>query len=153
MAETSKTDNAERGYTLTRVFDAPRELVWKAWTEADQFAQWFGGPGTEWENLTMDARPGGTWGGIMVVPDGPRLPWSFRFEELDHPARLVVAVVDEPVLGDEFDLLTVTFKDVGGKTEMVLRQSGGHLTDEQYQQAKEGTASFLDRMAELVQKG
>ena len=54
MTENATTDNAARGYTITRIFDAPRELVWKAWTEPDQFAHWFGLEGSRLEAVQMD---------------------------------------------------------------------------------------------------
>jgi uncharacterized protein YndB with AHSA1/START domain len=81
---------------------------------------------------------------------GNDLPWASRFEEIHEPERLVFAVIDAPELGDEYELMTMTLTESGGTTELVLRQSGGHLTDEQYQEAKEGTAGFLDALAEVV---
>lgn len=143
-------DNAARGYTITRVFDAPRALVWKAFTEPDQFAQWFGGADSRLESVTMDVRPGGAWSATMVLADGNTIPWSGEYREVVEPERLVMAFTDQDILGPDYELFTVSLADLGDKTELVLRQSGGHLTDEQYGQAKEGTSSFLDRMAELL---
>jgi uncharacterized protein YndB with AHSA1/START domain len=142
--------NAERGYTITRVFDAPRQLVWNAFTQPEQWAQWFGEPGTTWEGLTMDVRPGGSWAGKMVGPGRAyEIPWRGKYLEVDEPQRLVLAVTDGEVLGAEFETLTITLTDLGAKTELVLRQSG-HMTDDEYEHAKNGTSGFLDRMAELV---
>jgi len=158
MGETRATENettakgADRGYTITRMYDAPRELVWKALTEPDQFANWFGEPGTRWENLTMDVRPGGSWSGTMIVPDGREIPWAGSYLEVVEPERLVIAVADQVVLGEEYEAMTITLTGQGGKTELVLSQSGGHLSDEQYEQAREGTSTFLDRIAELVER-
>lgn len=149
MPERPRTDDAERGYTITRTFDAPRQLVWNAWTDPEQFAQWFGGPAAVMESVTMDVRPQGAWRGTMVVND-MRIPWSGRYREVVEPERLVFAFVDAEEIGDVFELMTITFADLGDKTEMVLRQSGGHLTDEEYGRAKEGTAGFLDAMEELL---
>jgi uncharacterized protein YndB with AHSA1/START domain len=149
MSATSASDNAERGYTITRVFDAPRALVWSAITEPEQFAQWFGPVGSTLDIHEMDVRPGGAWRATLHFA-GMEMPWAGRWEEVDAPSRVVLAFVDQPTLGDEFDLMTFTLTEADDRTELVLRQSGGHLTDEQYGQAKEGTAAFLDRMAELV---
>ncbi|MGH9025024.1 MAG: SRPBCC family protein, partial [Acidimicrobiia bacterium] len=77
-------------------------------------------------------------------------PWTGRFEEIDEPERLVFAVIDAPELGDAFEMMTMTLTEKGGGTELVLRQSGGHLTDEQYEQAKHGTGGFLDALANVV---
>jgi len=146
----STTPNAERGYTITRVFDAPRELVWDAWTDPAQFAQWFGGDQARMEDMKMDVRPEGKWSGTMVLPGGATIDWRGWFIELARPERLAMAFSDRDIIGDQYDTFTVTLTDLGGKTEMVLRQHGGNLTDDQYEQAKEGTASFLDTMAELL---
>jgi len=145
-------DNAARGYTIKRTFDAPRELVWKAFTEPEQWAQWFGTPGTTWKGLTMDVRPGGSWSGTMVVPGGHEIQWAGQYHEVVEPERLVISVADQPVVGDDPELMTIVLTDLGGQTELVLRQSGGHLTDEQYGEAKEGTSGFLGRIAELLAK-
>lgn len=145
-------DNAARGYTITRLFDAPRALVWKAFTEPEQFAQWFGPAGSRLEAVSMDVRPGGAWRATMILSDGTEIPWVGSYLEVVEPERLVFTLSDQGILANEFDRFTVTLTNRGDKTELVLRQSGGHLTDEQYAQAKEGTSSFLDRMAELLAK-
>jgi uncharacterized protein YndB with AHSA1/START domain len=139
----------DRGYTLTRLFAAPRELVWQCWTQAEHFSVWFGGREAVLQDMVVDARPGGRWSGTML-DDGNRIAWSGTFLEVEPPARLVLAFTDKPELGDEYDVITATFSDLGGKTELILRQTGGHLTDEQYAQAQAGTATFLDVMAELL---
>jgi uncharacterized protein YndB with AHSA1/START domain len=148
MTETSATDNAERGYTLTRVYDAPRALVWRAITEKDLFAQWFGAD-TDLEVHQWDLWPSGEWRATMVW-EGTEMPWAGRFVEVDEPQRLVVAIVDQAEIGDTFELMTYTLSEQGSQTELVLRQSGGNLTDEQYEQAREGTGSFLDELAKVV---
>jgi uncharacterized protein YndB with AHSA1/START domain len=142
--------NAERGYTLNRVFDAPRELVWNAWTDPDQFAQWFGGAHARMDDMKMDVRPDGPWSGTMVLPDGNTIDWRGWFVEVEKPERLVLTVSDRDIVGGQYETFTVTLSERGARTEMVLRQSGGNLTDEQYGHAKEGTASFLDAMVELL---
>lgn len=138
-----------RGFTLTRLFDAPRELVWQCWTQAEHFAVWFGGHDGSMEDMVVEARPGGRCAGTMTY-DGNRIAWKGTFLEVDPPARLVLALSDPPEAGAESERFTATFSDLGGKTELILRQSGGHLTDEQYAQAQAGTATFLDVMAELL---
>ena len=139
-----------RGYTITRTFDAPRELVWQAWTDPKQFAVWFGGPTTQMSDLAMDVRPGGAWSGTMVLPDGATIDWGGNFLEVEPPQRLVLTLNDQDILGAEFETMTVTLSDLGGRTGLVLRQSGGHLSDEQYAAAMQGTGSFMDAMADLL---
>lgn len=103
MTDTPSTaeDNAGRGYTITRMFDARRELVWRAWTEPAQFAQWFGGEDSRLEDVEMDVREGGSWKATMVLADGRTIEWAGNYPEVSRPDRLVVAVTDEGVLGRE----------------------------------------------------
>jgi uncharacterized protein YndB with AHSA1/START domain len=146
----SHNEGADRGYTITRTFDAPRELVWQAWTDPKQFAVWFGGSTTEMRDVTMDVRPGGAWSGTMLLPDGAAIAWRGSFVDVQPPQRLVLTLTDQTILGTEFETMTVTLTDLGGTTELVLRQSGGHLSDEQYAAAMHGTGGFLDAMADLL---
>jgi uncharacterized protein YndB with AHSA1/START domain len=143
-------ENAERGYTLTRVYDAPRKLVWAALTEASQWEQWFGGPGTKWENLTLDVREGGSWSGTMIVPDGREIPWFGRYLEVREPEHLVISITDQGEEGESVEKMTIDLVEQGDRTELTLRQSGGNLSDEDYVHAKEGTASFLENMAAVI---
>jgi hypothetical protein len=72
MAEPPTLDSATEGITITRVFDAPRERVWKEWTEPKRFADWFGGSKSEVppSTLSMDVRPGGSWRATMFADLG-----------------------------------------------------------------------------------
>ena len=66
-------------FTITRVFDAPRELVFRAWTDPDQFSRWWGGRGTTTprETMRMDVRPGGEWYADMTSDaDGSKHPFA-----------------------------------------------------------------------------
>jgi uncharacterized protein YndB with AHSA1/START domain len=144
-------DDRERGYTITRTFDVPRELVWDAWTVPEQFARWWGGGATQVEDVELNVEPGGTWKATMVFPNR-KIFWTGRYYEVVPPERLVLDVDDgSREEGDDVaELFTVTLAERDGATELTLRQSGGHLTDEQYVQTREGTNSFLDTMEELV---
>lgn len=140
--------NAQRGYTITRTYDFPRSLVWRAITEKDLFAQWFGAD-ADMVIHQWDLRPSGEWRATMTF-EGNEMLWAGRFLEIDEPERLVVAFIDQATIGDKFEVMTWSLNDRGDQTEVVLRQSGGHLTDEQYEQAREGTAGFLDKMARVI---
>ena len=138
-----------KGIRLTRVFDAPRELVFRAWTEPARFAQWFGGHAATipLASVAMDVRPGGAWRALMIVgPERREIAWRGIYREVVPPERLVFTVSDQP--GDEADVVTVVLNDLGGQTEMVFRQDGGHLTDEQYARAGAGWGTFFDVLAE-----
>ncbi len=141
------------GLKIVRVFDAPRELVFKAWTEPRRFAAWFGEHGSSipLETLSMDARPGGAWSAIMVHgPDKTRIPFSGRFREVVPPERVVLTLTDQPEPADDaVDILTAVFRDLGGgRTEMTFTQHGGHLPSNEYSRALRGYLIFFERMAE-----
>lgn len=142
------------GFTITRVFDAPRELVFKAWTEPARFAQWFGlrDSTIPLESVAMDVRPGGGWRATMIAgPERMEIQWKGAYREVVPPERLVFTLSDQP--GDEAEVVTVSLTDLGGKTEMVFQQRGGHLTEEGYARAAEGWSAFFERLAEHVAQG
>jgi uncharacterized protein YndB with AHSA1/START domain len=137
------------GITITRVFDAPRELVFRAWTDPARFAQWFGlhDSTVPLSSVAMDLRPGGAWRATMVVgPDRTEIPWRGVYREVVPPERLVFTLSDQP--GDDHEVVTVDLADLGdGRTEMRFRQDGGHLSAEQYAQARRGWLAFFERLA------
>jgi uncharacterized protein YndB with AHSA1/START domain len=143
---------AEAGITITRVFDAPRELVWKEWTEPERFADWFGGPESEvpLSTVSMDVRVGGAWRLTMFAQPGRReIRWKGEYLEVVEPERLVFTVSDRP--GDDaYELVTVALADLGdGRTEMVFEQRG-QMTPEQYERAGSGWSSFFDYVEERL---
>ena len=139
------------GITITRVFEAPRERVWREWTEPAAFADWFGGPESEvpLDTVSMDVRPGGTWRLTMYTQDRREIRWKGEYRQVVEPERLVFTVSDRP--GQErYELVTVVLADLGdGRTEMRFEQRG-HLTPEQYEGAKQGWSGFFDRIAERL---
>jgi uncharacterized protein YndB with AHSA1/START domain len=141
----------EEGITIVRVFDAPRERVWKEWTEPERFADWFGGTQSEvpLSTVSMDVRPGGSWRLTMFAERG-EIHWIGEYREVDEPERLVFTVSDQP--GDErYELVTVVLTDLGdGRTEMHFEQRGGTLSPEEYERAGQGWSSFFDRIAERL---
>jgi uncharacterized protein YndB with AHSA1/START domain len=143
------------GFTLTRVFDAPRERVWREWTEPERFADWFGGPGADvpLDTLAMDVRPGGTWRATMF--SGPRrreIRWAGAYREVVPPERLVLTFTDQPE-EDAHELVTVVLRDLGdGRTEMVVEQRG-HMRPSDYERAQSGWGVFFDRLAERLAGG
>ena len=143
------------GITITRVFDAPRERVWREWTEPEAFADWYGGDHAEVpvSTVSMDVREGGVWRATMFA--GPRrheIHWLGEYLEVDEPRRLVFTVTDRPD-EDERDVVTVELRDLGdGRTEMQFEQRGG-MTPEQYERAGKGWGTFFDRIAERLAGG
>jgi uncharacterized protein YndB with AHSA1/START domain len=142
---------AENGFTMTRVFEAPRERVWREWTEPERFADWFGGTESEVpvSTVSMDVREGGSWRATMFAGPGRReIQWRGEFLEVIEPERLVLTFADRP--GDRYELVIVELTDLGdGRTEMVFEQRGG-MAPEEYERAGKGWSGFFDRMDERL---
>ncbi len=141
------------GITISRVFDAPRERVWREWTEPEAFADWFGGSESEvpLSGVSMDVRPGGSWWATMFAEPGRReIRWKGEYREVVEPERLVFTLSDQP--GEEaYELITVVLTDLGdGRTEMLFQQRG-RMSAELYKRAGEGWSTFFDRVAERLE--
>jgi uncharacterized protein YndB with AHSA1/START domain len=140
MADTPPVD---REFTITRVYEAPRELVWRAWTDPEHMAAWFGPRGitTPRSTITVDLRPGGAFEFTMVSDDeGTEYPSGGTFVEVQAPERLVWRDRDIDLL------VTVTFSDLGDRTEMtchVVGETGGA-------EAYDGWSTMFDKLGELV---
>jgi uncharacterized protein YndB with AHSA1/START domain len=143
---------AEHGFTMTWVFDAPRERVWREWTEPAAFADWFGAPtgAVPLESVAMDVRPGGAWELTMLVePTGHEIAWRGEYLEVDPPGRLVLTMCDQPQV-ERYERITVVLTDLGdGRTEMFLEQRG-HGPPGMYERARSGWGGFFDRIAERL---
>lgn len=152
MSDTSTA--TDEGIRITRTFDAPRELVYAAWTEPAQFAQWFGtaSMNVPLESVTMDPRPGGEWTALMVVSDEQTIPWRGVYREVDPPARLVFTISDRDMPEDDpGEVVTVELTDLGdGRTEMAFSQLGAHMDQAGYEQARDGWQAFFDDLAATV---
>jgi uncharacterized protein YndB with AHSA1/START domain len=144
------------GLTISRVLDAPRERVWREWTEPERFADWFGGRDAEvpLDTVAMDVRPGGAWRATMYYgPDRREIRWKGEYHEVEPPARLVLTISDTPGDDDARELVVVVLTDLGGgRTEMVVEQHGT-MPPDAYERTRGGWGAFLDRMAERVATG
>jgi uncharacterized protein YndB with AHSA1/START domain len=115
----------DRTLTITRVFDAPRALVWKAWTDPRHLANWWGPRWHPAEAIAADVRTGGRWRHCLRgVEDGSELWHHGTFREVTPPERLVFTFVweEEGERGRE-NVVTITFSEQGGKTLMHFTQS------------------------------
>jgi len=117
---TIRTDDADM--FMERLFDAPRELVWKAFTEPQHVVNWWGPRGTTTTVVEMDVRPGGTWRFINHGADGGDAPFKGEYLEIVAPERLVQTFVyDVEGFADQAVVETLTFEDLGGKTRLTQR--------------------------------
>lgn len=118
-SRTSSSSTADREIVTTRLIDAPRELVYEAFTDPKHVAHWFGPEGFVTTTRSMDVRPGGQWIFDMRGPDGTDWPNVVTYEEVLPPSRLTYLHGHDR----ELDMFhnTVTFDDEGGKTRLTMR--------------------------------
>jgi uncharacterized protein YndB with AHSA1/START domain len=146
----------KKDVTLTRVVDAPRKLVWKAWTDEKQMAQWWGPRGFTNPVCTMDVRAGGKLRIVMKAPDGTEYPMIGEFKTVDPPAKLVFLAVAEDRNGTVHleSLTTVTFAEQRGKTKVTVQASAVGKTPAapaMLQGMNEGWRMSLEKLAELLE--
>jgi uncharacterized protein YndB with AHSA1/START domain len=119
-------------FVVTRTFDAPRELVFKAWTEKERLMRWWGPKGFTLLSCTIDARPGGTFHYALRAPDGGEMWGKWGFREVAPPERLVFVASFADAAGNVIRapfskdwplevLSTVTFTEHDGRTTLVMR--------------------------------
>jgi uncharacterized protein YndB with AHSA1/START domain len=137
-APSAATDR-EQDFTFTRLVDAPRDLVFKVWTDRDHLQQWFGPKGCPILSCTNDLRPGGMMHYAMQTPGGAMWGrWLYR--EVVAPERVVfiASFSDEQggITRAPFSagwplkmLSAVTFEEKGNRTEITLRASAHNATD------------------------
>ena len=118
----AKTEG-DREIVLVRLFNAPLERVWRAWTEPEEVAKWWGPHGFKTTTDTRDFKAGGTWKHTMIGPDGVKYPNSAKFLEIVEKEKIVFT---NGGAGENMDPVrftaTVTFKALGDKTELTMRQ-------------------------------
>jgi uncharacterized protein YndB with AHSA1/START domain len=148
----SDEDAFRIGIRIDRVFDAPRERVWREWTEPEAFADWFGGAGGEvpLATVSMDVRPGGFFRLTMLAgPERREINWTGTYREVVEPERLVFTISTQPD-DERYELVVVVLTDLGdGRTGMLLEQRG-LMTPEEYTGTESGWSTFFDRMDERL---
>lgn len=137
---------------LVRVFQAPRERVWRAWTDPGQMKHWFGPRGFTTPSIELDLRPGGRYRIAMQPPEGGVFHLNGVFREVVPPERLVYTFQWEKAGWDYPEtLVTAEFRERDGATELVL-------THERFPEEKMrddhggGWSSCLERFAEFLGK-
>ena len=117
--------SAERELVITRIFEAPRRLVFKMWTEPEHLACWWGPRGFTAISAGMEVRPGGAWSRSMLAPDGSVIRKHGIYREIVVPERLVFTYVTDDPEGNPGPetLVRVTFTDLGAGTRLTLCQA------------------------------
>ena len=150
----SATHTSDKELTISRLINAPRELVFKVWTEPEHVAKWWGPNGFTNTVHEMNVKPGGVWRLTMHGPDGRDYPNKIIFIEVVKPERLVYKHAGDDDTEDVNFHTTVTFEKQGNKTlltmkavfesaeelERVIREYG----------AKEGMTQHVSRLEEYV---
>ncbi len=147
----TEAGTADREIVATRIFDAPRELVFEAWTDPEQIARWWGPRGFTTTIHEMDVRPGGHWRFIMHGPDGVDYRNHSVYTEVVKPERISYHHISGPAFH-----MTATFEAQGKKTKLTARM----VFDSAAQRDKvakefgavEGLGQTLDRLGEHVGK-
>ena len=149
MPDTAPADTSDREIIVTRVFDAPRTLVFKAWTDPKHLAHWWGPNGFTITTYEMEFKPGGIWRFIMHGPDGRDYKNEHVYVEIVEPERLVYRHMSTP----QFQM-TVTFEDDSDKTRLTARMlfESVALRDQTVKTfgAVEGLKQTLGRLGEYV---
>jgi uncharacterized protein YndB with AHSA1/START domain len=149
------TITAERTVTLTRVVDAPRDLVFALWNEPKHMAAWWGPRGFDNPVCELDVREGGAIRIDMRGPDGTVYPMTGTFREIMPPRRLVFEAVAEDHAGNALlrSLTVVTFAEEGGKTKLTVHADAiglSPLAPQMLAGMEAGWTQSLDKLAELA---
>ena len=163
----------QKEFVISRVFDAPRELVWKAWTEAERLALWWGPKGSKIRVIKLDVRPGGIFHYAMQFKPGHDIFGRFIYREIVAPERIVfvnsfsdaeggITRAPFPQLGGTWPLEVLnnmTLTEQAGRTTLSLRGSPINATDEEYKtftsmfdSMRQGFGGTFDQLTEYLAK-
>lgn len=140
-------------FVMSRVLEAPRDMVWKVFTQVEHMKQWWGPKGFSVTHAKMDLRPGGTYHYALKSPDGMVMWGKFMFREIAPPESLVFissfsdekgGVTRHPMAPSWplHMLTTFSFEDLGGKTRFTVRWTPYEATEEELQTFEQGRPSM-----------
>lgn len=158
IRKSASVRTGDREIIITRRFDAPRELVFQAWTDPQHIQQWWGPQGFSSDDCKIDLRPGGTFRLQMLGPDGIVYPCEGRFREIVVPERLVyegpAACISACGAGiPPRSVMTVTFTSIAQGTELTIHTVFLSDTDREAAAAAgviPGWESTFERLDELL---
>jgi uncharacterized protein YndB with AHSA1/START domain len=155
MAAAAKGDTQSAGedFVISRTVDAPRDLVWKVWTDEKHLVHWWGPKGFTVKHAKLDLRPGGTFHYRIVGPNDVEIWGKFQFREVHAPDRLVFTSSFSDEAGGITRhpmaptwpltmLTTVTFAETGGKTTITVRWAPLNASAEERKTFDDGRASM-----------
>lgn len=138
----------DREIVVTRIFDAPRELVFDAWTKEEHLSKWWGPQGFTLTSRKFELKPGGTWQFVMHGPDGMDYPNTNVFVEVVSPERIVFRHTVFPRF-----VATAAFEDLEGKTKLTYRtvfEETADTFDKVKTYAVPGAEQTMDRLEALL---
>lgn len=145
-------DIADRVATMDRTFNAPRQLVWEAWTQPEHIAAWWGPEGMNTRVQSLDFRPGGSWQYAMTMPNGKDFITSGTFKEIVE-FELIVTQADFPPMTIDVTL-QVRFEDDGAGTKMtfdVIHNTAEYCEAQKAIGFEKGWGSTFDRLQVFVE--
>lgn len=122
-----QTTTQEKQFTITRVFDARREVIWRAWTDPDEAARWWHPREvrTPRESVRVDLRVGGSYEYLMIAPDNSEYPTAGEYLEVVEPERLVFTWGSPGDDREQVPVITVSLAELDGdRTEMTFHLRG-----------------------------
>jgi len=151
---TAVTTPSEREFVMERIFAAPRELVWQAWTKPEYLAHWWGPKGWTLPVCNVDFRPGGVWHYCMRGPEGEEGWGKAIYQEIVEPERIVYLDTFSDEAGNSVEgmpemVITVTFAEHNGKTRLTAHAQFASAADLESVVAMgmvEGLAETWDRL-------
>jgi uncharacterized protein YndB with AHSA1/START domain len=142
-------ESAERELVITRIFDAPRSLVFEAWTKPEHLVHWWRPNGFTLPVCEIDFRPGGTHRFCMRSPEGRDYWVRGVYREIVEPERIVwTAIMDEEGKPGRETVMAITFADYEAKTKLTVHQTFPEPITTR--SAHQGWNESLDRLAEYL---
>lgn len=136
--------------TLSRTFAAPRERVFRAWTDPEELRRWWGPPGFSTPFVEVDLRVGGNYRLAMQPPEGEAFHLFGAYREVQPPERLVYTwSSDWEMMNAGETVVTVEFRDLGNSTEVLVRHEF-FPTEELRRQHAYGWEGSLDRLGGIL---
>lgn len=128
--ETTTVYTEGQDLVMERIFDAPRELVWRVLTDPETITRWWGPHGYTTSVEEMDVRPGGRWRWINHTTGGEDAPFKGEYLEVVPPERIVqTQIFDVPGFDDRAGINTMTLEDLGGRTKVTARSTFPSIDD------------------------
>jgi uncharacterized protein YndB with AHSA1/START domain len=174
MAESNVANNRETQdkveFVYTRVFNAPRELIFKVWSEVDHLKNWWGPKGFVWETARLDFRPGGALHYSMRSPEGLEMWGKFEYREIEAPEKIVFVNSFSDPEGNKIrapfsptfplEVLNIlTFTENEGKTTLTLRGCPINASEEErntyegmFESLKQGFGGTFDQLSDYLAK-